>query len=1185
MAIELTRTKNGTTLSKDDRESTVSIPHFNKIEIDISDMTANARDMSEKNLEVMLKMDIDLPVQKNLSLMDNKILKSLKVCVVRTKQKNFSSAIEKSNNLNLQKFIKQEDYEIVYQGLLSNLVDPRKIAMASKSAKNGKILKVHFELKDCPKNIKDHLSYYSACYLETGKDNTQKNNQKISLQRAISGPVSGERVIESGKLNTQSFVYRISSPGKMKGAYWTGPTIETKDGNLMTARWATRSRVQRLIETTPPMELKKTTVRNSTIQDLRISKQAPSLKFDLKPTNETSMIIEGRDTYNNSLKSPNSYTRAFLSRDMDNNCRGLVFFDYYGFLAQKSEFGKILTNNSTPITTKQKIFKNSRITNLKIVRTQLNTRARGYNRLGSETLTDNSVIQSSTDVTIIAETTSEKGSAFLEAAKSIGAPGVGTKADVVGSIQEMSKLKNLQKGNRVFMFTDNSFSTLSNGSWKFGIVAKIEDGTLIFLNERMKRLKTIIEYLRQYLAFQQTTSNVQAITKNFQSAGASKSGNSADVRNKLGALLTEFGLPVGDLDPKDIPYPWILGPAYFSDTIKSISDGSYADQPNNASARLSMLRPTAEQKLKSMNSSQSNQNATKNSNTQSTPSFNLDNANFAMRSLLDPYTATQVSISKAIALFESLYQKISLSMGKAKQQSQPNVAKNISVSNSPKPILNLKEVFDQSLDTLESHRPATDYVGFSTDLVTDVKTSRKFKTILRPPAQAGSTEFTSLSAHVNAGLLAVTSLDFELVMMDEEMMAEMPPSQTDGSEEEESTDLSERQKRRREKLLDRLREKKKESQRDRTGATAGPSENEAVLYLSPRLIDSRQNDGLTIEITSINENVEERQQYENMQNTVIATSAEISAVHRHPNDSTMQDRILGSLLGINVVPSKTPINVAIDLNLNQGKDTNFVTEATILGEIDSAKFETNALTNTECSDDSSLLLEMYKNQTFALPITQEFVNIMASNTTLDRVTERVDGNPRLVNKTFPSRTDAPNSKNKNKKIKAMMKKIKEDPRSVPPQIRRYMGALKDRESSSEQRENTSPRDRFRFGMLAKVTIFMGYENGDIRKPIWKSPKNWSTVLTDLRNDRTPHDFILCKVERQADEELISARGLEMTQTNMYFLITKNKSSLEIMGPQTDTPPARRRQRNRRTDEDPRVQSSVAVAVAPSGQRR
>jgi len=556
-----------------------------------------------------------------------------------------------------------------------------------------------------------------------------------------------------------------------------------------------------------------------------------------------------------------------------------------------------------------------------------------------------------------------------------------------------------------------------------------------------------------------------------------------------------------------------------------------------------------------------------------------------MRSLLDPYTATQVSISKAIALFESLYQKISLSMGKAKQQSQPNVAKNISVSNSPKPILNLKEVFDQSLDTLESHRPATDYVGFSTDLVTDVKTSRKFKTILRPPAQAGSTEFTSLSAHVNAGLLAVTSLDFELVMMDEEMMAEMPPSQTDGSEEEESTDLSERQKRRREKLLDRLREKKKESQRDRTGATAGPSENEAVLYLSPRLIDSRQNDGLTIEITSINENVEERQQYENMQNTVIATSAEISAVHRHPNDSTMQDRILGSLLGINVVPSKTPINVAIDLNLNQGKDTNFVTEATILGEIDSAKFETNALTNTECSDDSSLLLEMYKNQTFALPITQEFVNIMASNTTLDRVTERVDGNPRLVNKTFPSRTDAPNSKNKNKKIKAMMKKIKEDPRSVPPQIRRYMGALKDRESSSEQRENTSPRDRFRFGMLAKVTIFMGYENGDIRKPIWKSPKNWSTVLTDLRNDRTPHDFILCKVERQADEELISARGLEMTQTNMYFLITKNKSSLEIMGPQTDTPPARRRQRNRRTDEDPRVQSSVAVAVAPSGQRR
>jgi hypothetical protein len=148
-----------------------------------------------------------------------------------------------------------------------------------------------------------------------------------------------------------------------------------------------------------------------------------------------------------------------------------------------------------------------------------------------------------------------------------------------------------------------------------------------------------------------------------------------------------------------------------------------------------------------------------------------------------------------------------------------------------------------------------------------------------------------------------------------------------------------------------------------------------------------------------------------------------------------------------------------------------------------------------------------------------------------------------------------------------------------------MAALKDRESSSETRENMSPKDRFRFGMLAKVTIFMGYENGDIRKPIWKSPKNWSSVLSDLKSDRSPHEFLLCKVERQADEELISARGLEMTQTNMYFLITKNKSSLEIMRPQTDTPPARRRQQNSRTDEDPRVQSSVAVAAAPYGQRR
>jgi hypothetical protein len=162
----------------------------------------------------------------------------------------------------------------------------------------------------------------------------------------------------------------------------------------------------------------------------------------------------------------------------------------------------------------------------------------------------------------------------------------------------------------------------------------------------------------------------------------------------------------------------------------------------------------------------------------------------------------------------------------------------------------------------------------------------------------------------------------------------------------------------------------------------------------------------------------------------------------------------------------------------------------------------------------------------------------------------------------------------------MMKRIEKEPLSVPPQIRKHIGSLSERETYS-----ATPKDRFRVGMLAKVTIFMGYEGADVKKPIWKSPKNWSSALTDLRNDRTPHEFILCRVERQADEELISARGLEMTQTNMYFLITKNKSSLEIMRPPTEAPPARRRQQNRRTDEDPGVQRSVGVAIAPVQRRR
>jgi len=79
-------------------------------------------------------------------------------------------------------------------------------------------------------------------------------------------------------------------------------------------------------------------------------------------------------------------------------------------------------------------------------------------------------------------------------------------------------------------------------------------------------------------------------------------------------------------------------------------------------------------------------------------------------------------------------------------------------------------------------------------------------------------------------------------------------------------------------------------------------------------------------------------------------------------------------------------------------------------------------------------------------------------------------------------------------------------------------------------------------MLAKITIFMGYEKDSqggimIKRPIFKSPASWQEVMGRLKRSSDPYDVLLCKLEPSDPD------GPRFVETNIYFLVTKDKNTL------------------------------------------
>lgn len=1140
-----------TTVSEPDKGSNIPIVYINKIMLDTVSSSTTIDDSSTEILSVNFEMQLKIPANNSLFDTQADILKYLGIQITRTTDSGTIS-IYKGNLENITSL------GTSFLGEISLLTSGDPIIV-----QDGSISPTYY----LPFQINDrlqtpvNLTYQAQCYLDLDEMAASLGIDFSVLGSSLetTGPISSEVILSDGKVKTMADIYIVTSAGDFAGTIWNGPIIvKTPDGPIVSAMYSGSS----LTKTTPVLDLQKAQIRNSKIQDMRILNQLSSLNIDLTSQDFFPITVKGTNTYNNSIKNPDAYiSNAFLSRDLHNNCRFMFEFDYNKFLIEGSKFGKILTNPFVPEATKQKIYLYSKITNLEITRRQVDL-ARTSNRLNSPIL---GIHRSdiSYENKIIARTASDpENYNFLEDRELYG-PGItGDGERVIGRVAEMATIKDSPTTTRTISVTDNSARRLNGGAFQYGVRIEVEDGTVRFLNERLRRLQTVRNYLVEYynvLQIPASSFNLENAAINISSVTEYYTNGSGSITEEIRGLQLEKGITVGSLGSLGVNslFPWIVAPQYFIDTMETISD--FGSKTVHIMRDLSTVRRSSSD-LYDTSSKTSKGPPVAIDNIEITSStvkytdlFDEKTALFSFESLLQPNSATPETVMNVIGAFDILVQKIRTMMGaSAEINTFTNLTPQVGSSKAARvSVLKLQDYFVEIFDAELSQMPAADRIGFvgSPGYINPViapspkisfANGSKINSFQGPQKDQGSDDFP--------GPLALTSdewnmrLDDEVALYDESCVVELTgigPSELDPDSK--ASKQSEFRERRLALQKERVDARKRTQPQAPKSAGSSPA-----AYLSVATIDSRK--GQVIERPSNIVTAWDPQQYIRMQNTIVATSTGDFS----PSSFTNQDTINHTMnkLGIEVRSQTTPMAVQVSLEAGSQKNKDSLLSAgVILGPADPFVPGFRNTRNNECYEggngDGSTNLEMCKNETNAQPITQTLMNIVAENGSLNQVIGKANGNATTAAKIF-----SPSGKSV---IPSAAKKSltgDSDSSALPSQI---TGILKGMSAGILNPSTGNFSQRYAVEDLAAVQIFRGYEtdtagNIMIKKPVWHTPNTgeWVHIIRELKNSEIrseSYGAILCRFEPMGD-----SNGLNLIYTNTYFIITRNEASLFLLPP-------------------------------------
>jgi hypothetical protein len=153
------------------------------------------------------------------------------------------------------------------------------------------------------------------------------------------GKINSDVVLDGGKISSEAYVMRRVDNGQI----WTGPFHKYQDRFMVGEKH------------NPDIEqafLEQTRVKNNKIQDFRALKNIKETKIEFnlleKQLLEQTLNIEKVDT--NIVKSKQSiFSRIYLARDLQKNCRFLFSIDLKKFIRENALLGNILSNDEQTI--------------------------------------------------------------------------------------------------------------------------------------------------------------------------------------------------------------------------------------------------------------------------------------------------------------------------------------------------------------------------------------------------------------------------------------------------------------------------------------------------------------------------------------------------------------------------------------------------------------------------------------------------------------------------------------------------------------------------------------------------------------------------------------------------------------------------------------------------------------------
>ena len=345
----------------------------------------------------------------------------------------------------------------------------------------------------------NHLAYFCSCYMDT-RALTRDFGAKFKNKRfqEVQGYVSGDLVIANGQPLASSSVYELPNGDVHPGAlhfhegtgYMAGPVHTEEDHSA----------------------LQRKKIPNFKVQDERIFNVLDGLEFNLLKDDDIIKKLIPQKIANPARfdRKPNFMSEAFISRDSDGKSNILFSVDTYRILRERGQFGKILSKEDPEVF--RKIAEASRISSFKLLRRRV--RATGLN---TDPASDYKLYDENTKSELIARNSERAAGQLRRRIYKRDRDGDGEREVRIGFVKEID----LSSANRLrtFSCTDFSMSKITAGTYQYVAEVEMDDGTLQFVLDILKKLKTnksaLLKYYNESQLPENYNFNINKFTERF----------------------------------------------------------------------------------------------------------------------------------------------------------------------------------------------------------------------------------------------------------------------------------------------------------------------------------------------------------------------------------------------------------------------------------------------------------------------------------------------------------------------------------------------------------------------------------------------------------------------------------------------------------------------------------------------